>query len=65
MSKRYHTLIAKRDNVWTIEFGDYQRDVVKQEQEDTKERGVQMRIITSGDTQAEIIAAVDRQNGVA
>lgn len=33
-TKPYYVLFVKEDNLWTIEFGDYGRSVVKVEQED-------------------------------
>jgi hypothetical protein len=63
MSKRpYHSLLSNDDDTWCIQFGDYSRAVVKQEREDTKERGTKYKIVTTADDQASIYAAVAALN---
>lgn len=34
-SRDYYTLLIREDGRWTIQFGDYDRDVVEQEAEDS------------------------------
>lgn len=68
---KYYTLVSKDINnskdIWAIEFGDYSRGIVQDEmreyrynnalQNDGEERR-EYKIITSGDLQADIEAAV-------
>lgn len=61
-TRMYHTLLSLRDGRWVIEFGDYDKEVVKQEGRDTKERGVKQKIITTGEGQAYIDNAVAKLN---
>jgi hypothetical protein len=73
--KRYYTLVSKDMNnpadTWVIEFGAYSRGVVQDEMREyryndaLKNEGEERReykIITSGDKQAEIEAAVSQLN---
>jgi hypothetical protein len=65
MSKRYYTLATLTDAGqpharWCIEFGDYDRDVVEDEAELYREDGHKVRIVSSGDSQEDIEAAVAR-----
>jgi hypothetical protein len=68
MPRSYFTLavLPKADGAqWSPQFGDYERDVVAQELEDTKEdwpKGSKFKIVKSGDTQAAINAAIDSLN---
>lgn len=76
MSK-YHTLLSKSaapSDTWAIEFGSYDKEEVKEEMrerdyQDNQMTGrvhpsqrIQYKIITTGDTQAEIQAKVDELN---
>ena len=65
MAKRraYFTLLSKGpdDDRWSIEFGDYDRNTVRDERDDMKDGHYcdhRFRIIETGDTQAELDAAV-------
>lgn len=65
-SKSYYSLLTAHDDdgVWHVQFGDYDRDVVKNELED-EWKGVpkvKTKIICTGDSQAEIDAAVAKLN---
>lgn len=69
MSKRrvYYTLLSREPHStrWAIEFGDYDREVVRQERDDLKDGDYcdhAFKIITTGETQAEIDAEVARLN---
>lgn len=64
---KYYTLVQYYTELdkWMIEFGDYDRMLVIFELEDYKDHGVKrknLKIVTSGDTQAEIDAAVKQLN---
>ncbi|MBT1154408.1 hypothetical protein J1C56_02260 [Aminobacter anthyllidis] len=66
-SRMYHTLLARdgRNAPWKIEFGDYSRATVEAERRYYRDQGYKaasLKIITTGDTQAEINAAVDKLN---
>lgn len=68
----YHTLLLRegKGEPWSIEFGDYDRKVVDQEMQDRKEaydhtRKRKYQIITTGETEAEIRAAVAAINNSA
>lgn len=73
--KKYYTLVSKDLNnpkdIWTIEFGDYSRGIVQDEMREYRynnalqnegEEKREYKIITSGDSQAEIEAAVAELN---
>jgi hypothetical protein len=75
MPKKYYTLVSKDVNnsadTWAIEFGDYSRGIVSDEMREyrynnaLKNEGEERReykIISSGDSQAEIEAAVKELN---
>lgn len=69
MAKRYHTLLV-RDGAgepWEIYFGDYTRSTVNYERDDVIYSEQYKRkdtvIITTGDAQADIDAAVRKLNG--
>ena len=56
----YYTLIVEiDDNRWSIEFGDYDLDVVEDERDDYQYRGQRTRIITSQPDQGSINAAFE------
>ena len=67
MSRRYHSLVILQDGRWGPQFGDYSREVVEQEAEDSygdvpkKHR----KIVTTGDKQADIVHRVAQLNGEA
>lgn len=70
MAKRYYTLLVRdssytaRDAGWGVEFGDYDKECVEQERDDKVQSGwpevkrCDTAIVTSGDTQDAIDAAV-------
>lgn len=64
MARRYHTLAIREDGRWAPQFGDYDKDAVLQEREDsygeTKRRD--WRVITTGDKKADIDAAIAALN---
>lgn len=66
MSHRYFTLLHREaDGIWAIEFGDYSRRVVQDELEDYLDHDIRrkdLRIITTGDAQSDIEAAVAALN---
>lgn len=69
MKRQYFTLAVKPEaegnRLWSPQFGDYDRDVVAQELEDTKAdwpAGSKFKIIVSGGKQADINAAIDKLN---
>lgn len=66
MSKRYHTVCVREDGRWTPEFGSYTRSEVNFEAEELRShhRRADIRIVTSGDQQADINAAVAHLNAV-
>jgi len=59
--RNYYTLIVLFGDNWSPEFGDYDREVVVEEQ-DTYDREFKTRIICTGDRQFEITEAVRVQN---
>lgn len=67
MARKYHTLLV-RDNAgepWGAAFGDYDRDAVNDARDEATHfeyRRSDTRIITTGETQDEITAAVARLN---
>ena len=64
MPRAYHTLLSLQKNAtaYAIEFGDYDRDCVKEERDDMiaahDYSGAKFRIIKTGDRQADIDAVV-------
>lgn len=68
MARKYHTLLSIDGSPgcpWAIEFGDYDIDVVNAERADYRDHGwkaKELRVITTGDTQADIEAAVAALN---
>lgn len=70
MGKPYFTLAERTpDGPWGPQFGDYDKEVVEDERRDMlysgagRLRGKDLRIVRSGDTQAEIDAAIAKLNG--
>lgn len=61
MVKRYYTLAVKEDGVWYAQFGDYDKETVKQEAEDSWD-GYKTRIVSSEASQVAIQAAIDALN---
>lgn len=64
--RTYFTLCERGDDgVWRAEFGDYDRETVEAERADYRDHGKRaktLKIVRSGDTQAEIEAAVKELN---
>ncbi|RVH82708.1 hypothetical protein CN074_25185 [Sinorhizobium medicae] len=67
-NRKYHTLLSIDGSPgcpWAIEFGDYDIDTVKDEWAEMRDRGwkaKELKIITTGDAQADIEAAVAALN---
>lgn len=66
MTRKYHTLLARNAGRWCIEFGAYDRGDVVAELEYTADGGMylkrDLKIITTGDRQADIDAKVAELN---
>ena len=66
MSKRYHVLLTRDDGgAWGVAFGDYDRTTVDEERADYRDhdwKARDLKIITTGDRQADIVAAVAKLN---
>lgn len=66
MSRKYHTLLTRMEGVWAIEFGSYDRADVVAELEAIHDGGMylkrDMKIVTTGDAQADIEAKVAELN---
>ena len=68
MARKYYTLVSFQDERWSIEFGDYSRNVVAEEKAGMLDdygsvwKSSELKIIVSGDTQAEINEAVAKLN---
>ena len=67
MRTPYHTLVERGDDGrWHVVFGDYDKAVVREERDAIgRDGGVVMKIITTGDAQADIDAAVRELNAAA
>lgn len=70
MSRPYFTLCERApDSAWAPQFGDYDKQCVEDERADMlyagagRIRAKDLRIVRSGDTQAEIDAAIAKLNG--
>jgi hypothetical protein len=68
MARKYHSLLERIDGRWSIQFGDFDREVVRQELEDVHEgvpfvKKKDLKIITTAENQAAIAAAVAKLNG--
>lgn len=65
--RKYHTLLALIDGRWGIQFGAYERGDVMAERaayiENGEAKAKELKVITTGDTQTEINAAVAKLNG--
>lgn len=66
MTRKYHTVCVRYDGRWTPEFGSYVRPEVSFEAEELRShhRRADIRIICTGDTQAEIDAGVAHLNAL-
>lgn len=66
--RTYYTLCVSYDGRWAGHFGDYSRAVVEQELDDVRDsqgiRKKDLRIITTGETQAAIDEAIHALNEV-
>lgn len=66
MARQYHTLLLLDRGIWCPEFGDYDQATVQAERDDYHQGGgydlQHLRIITTGDSQAAITAAVAKLN---
>lgn len=64
MNKPYYTLIVKYEagDSWGVAFGDYDRECVKDEREDSYEECYATKIIKTSDDQASITRAVELLN---
>ena len=70
MARKYYTLAVREGSVvapWVPQFGDYSKEVVEQERLDWRDgspgyKAKDLRVIVSGDTQAEISAAIAKLN---
>jgi hypothetical protein len=63
--KCYYSVIAQfeKGDTWSVEFGDYVRSVARDEAWAIKDDGAyRVKVIESGDTQAEITARVAEYN---
>lgn len=63
MSRKYYTLLVKYEptSPWGIAFGDYNKDVVQQEREDSYSE-FKTKLIKTNDTQASVDAEVRALN---
>lgn len=65
--RTYYTLAQRIDGKWTPQFGDYDRETVAAEIADYADNGTakrkDMRIVASGDKQADIVAKLAALNG--
>lgn len=65
MARIYYTLVSrekKTDAKWCIEFGDYDRKVVVQEREDSKQPKTEYQILKTLETQKSVNDAVNELN---
>ena len=61
----YYTLAVRENGIWGAQFGDYDREVVLDEKLDYQDQGYSARdlkIIRTGDNQADIDARVAAMN---
>ncbi len=65
--RKYHTLVALIDGRWGVQFGAYERgDVVAERAayiENHEAKAKELKIITTGDTSQDVLAAVAKLNG--
>lgn len=72
MARKYYSILAKPPgHLWSIQFGDYDKETVHEEMRDMKdhvgkdcewEKGTKFKIITTGDKRKDIEAAVEKLN---
>lgn len=64
MARKYHSLLLRTDGRWGVEFGDYDRQCVADERDEYSRDypARDLKIITTGDAQADINAAVEKLN---
>ena len=64
MSKKYFSLVVKYASVdkWAIAFGDYDKQVVEEEREDSYSDCFKTKIIRTDETQVAIDEAVSKLN---
>jgi hypothetical protein len=62
--KQYYSIVVQfeKGDSFSVQFGDYDREVVAQEVEDSYADCYKTKIVRSGDTTAEINAAVAKLN---
>lgn len=63
--RKYHTLLVKfdsKDEPWSIQFGDYDRDCVVDERNDCYSECIATKIICTYEDQASVDAEVNRLN---
>lgn len=60
--KKYYSVLTCTNGVWSVQFGDYDRDVAKDEEQEYKDNGEKTKLICTGDTQAEIDRYVKEAN---
>lgn len=60
-TKKYYTLLSLVEGKWFIQFGDYSKDVVNEEKEDSYPN-CKCKIITTSDSQEAIQAKVNELN---
>jgi hypothetical protein len=72
MARKYFTLLQLIDGVWSIQFGDFDRECVDAERRDMltgtgmcPPKARELKIITSGSRQHEIVAKVAELNAKA
>lgn len=67
-ARKYYSLLQRVNGKWTIQFGDYDRQVVADVADDMWDQGIgtkraDLKIITTGPKQSDIEAAVAKLNG--
>ena len=64
--KTYYSLLTFDHGRWSVQFGGYDKEVVKDERRDWFDSDPEMKtmIVRSGDSQSAIEAAVAKLNGV-
>ncbi len=59
---KYYTLCVKRDGRWEPDFGDYDKDCVRDESSLLVDRGEGVKVVSSEDDQESINQAIDKLN---
>ncbi len=65
MARQYHSIITREDGKWSPQFGDFDKEVVKQEMEDSYRENFKAKdrkIITTGSSQKDINDAIAKLN---